>query len=126
MTKPRVQAIDVSTRSERDVLKTPQRPGFARRLVKNDPIRIEEMEELGYRVVQKEDGGPFVRREFVVMETPQDLHDARQAAKVAEVRRQREALSRSVRRDLEGVTQKDEFRGKTGIIGGVSIEGGGS
>ena len=124
--KPKVAAIEVKPRVERDILRTPQRKGFTRRLALNDPIRIEEMEDLGYRVVKKESGEVLTRREFVVMELPEELYNARQAEKVHQIRQSQKALTLSARKGPEQVAGQDMFRGKAQVIGGVEIEGGNS
>jgi hypothetical protein len=95
-------------------LDAPQRPGWVRRWVNGDPMRIRHMEELGYSVVSEaagegskrteglgtritrhagrgEEGKPF---QAVLMETPDDLY----AEGTAEKESGRQAFEESIRR----------------------------
>ncbi len=114
--------IDVKPLGDRQILRVPQRKGFVRRLVRDDPARIEELEELGYKTVASPDGGPLRRYEYVVMEIPSDLYEARQAAKVEQIKRERQiVLNAAARRDLSEQVNAAP-RGKTSVIGGVELE----
>ncbi|MDR7534552.1 MAG: hypothetical protein QN162_14620 [Armatimonadota bacterium] len=120
----KVPMVEVTPRELRNILRVPQRKGFVRRLVLNDPSRIEEMEDLGYKLVEdKERGGPLTRREYVVMEMPADLYEARQQAKVEANRATRESLlDRAARTELEGQARQGAMRGKAQVIGDVELE----
>ena len=119
----KVPMVHVNPRGERNILRVPQRKGFHRRLVLNDPARIEEMQELGYVLVTNKEGGPLARREYVVMEMPADLYEARQHEKARQLQVDREArLNREARVELDREARQDVMRGKAQIIGGVELE----
>lgn len=122
MPESKVPMVEVRPRVERQILRVPQRKGYVRRLVLDDPARIEEMEELGYKVVQDQNGGPLKRREYIVMEIPADIYEARQAEKAERIRQDREArLNSAARRELS--TQAETVpRGRAKVIGGVELE----
>lgn len=92
-----------------------QRPGFTRRFVNGDPVRMREMEELGYSVVsgasdgrKRTDGlGKTISRhagkdaegkpfQAVLMETPNELY----AQGVAEKEAGRTAFEDTIKRNL--------------------------
>lgn len=98
-------------------LDAPQRPGWKRRWVNGDPLRIREMEELGYSMVSEpaaegsartdglgtrmtryagrdDEGKPY---QTVLMETPEDLY----AQGVAEKETGRKAFEEAIRRNLK-------------------------
>lgn len=98
-------------------LDAPQRPGWVRRFVNGDPLRIARMEELGYSIVSEnaaegnkrtdslgtritrhagkdDQGKPY---QAILMETPAELH----AEGEAEREQGRQAFEESIQRNLK-------------------------
>lgn len=80
--------IRVGRRDRLEVLQRYRKAGFRNRWVKmgDNPTdtesRIEEMEELGYGVVESDKGGPVTRSGMLLMEIPEDTYRARERAKL--------------------------------------------
>lgn len=119
--QPAAPAVQTRPRLEvrlhrRDPLELPSRlrkAGYRQRLVRmgdspsETEARIEEMEDLGYRVVRDSKGAPELRRNAIVMEITEELYQARQRAKVEENlranRAQAEANRQAMNQRLQGM-----------------------
>lgn len=110
--------------SKPDLLRAPERPGWRRRWARNTEEDVERMQEVGY-VVVKRDSSPFVRRDMILMETPEVQYREREKAKVAERKARRRTLAQRAVRETD---QLVAGLGKDGVkrIGGVDITGGGA
>lgn len=114
-TRQRRQRAGLGGKSQK--LDAPERPGWVRRWVNGDPLRIKQMEELGYSLVSEAAGegskrtdglGSRISRhagrdedgkayQTVLMETPAGLHAEGEAEKEAG----REAFEETIRRGLK-------------------------
>lgn len=128
MAETKVPRIEVLT-PEPDALRAPTHKGYHRRWVRNTEESLARYtEELGYKIVKREDGETFKRREYVLMEIPEDVWQARQEAKRQRILESRRAaaLTRRVAVEADSLARAPESRGLAQRIGSVTLEGAGT
>lgn len=121
MVVKKAPAIPVNSPT-RALLPMPQREGFERRWIVDDPDRIEQTREVGYEPVRDAKGGTMTRRGHVLMEIPKEFYDARQDAKSQAVYASRKTESKRAREEMERRADEGVMRGKVSVIGGVEYE----
>lgn len=126
----KVPMLPVNPRSRKDVMKSSTRKGFRRRWIVNTPEQIQRFEEdEGYALAKDgKSDAPVTRREYVLVEIPEELYQAKQADKVRRILSDRAgmAASQQARRELRALSERDDSRGQVSVIGGVELTGHGT